>query len=293
MRALAGPFRSQILRWDVLGFLFILALLAAAELTGCAGVAQSIGEINLISTREEVEMGAKFATEIEKELEVLDDAEITSYVDSICQDLARHSKRQDIEYRTKVIRSEEINAFAVMGGYLYFNVGLLRAAGTEAELAGVIGHEIGHIVGRHSAKHFSKQLGIAMIAQLLLGENPAMWESLVANVLALGAMMHYSREAEREADGYAIEEMVGAGYHPGGLVTFFEKIRELEKRSPSSVERFFATHPPTEERLETALSNIRQMSDLSSLRQDTPEFHRIQGLLPEAPAEPPGGEEQG
>lgn len=293
MRPLIRTMWSVFLPWAAVGIVCVFSILVTMDLTGCAAISRGIREVNLISTKEEVEMGAKFAADIEKELEILEDAEVTSYVASVCQDLVGHSKRQDIVYHVKVIHSEEINAFAVMGGFLYFNVGLLRAAETEAELAGVIGHEIGHIVGRHSAKHFSKQLGIAMIAQLILGEDPAMWQSLVANVLALGAMMHYSREAEHEADAYAIEEMVGAGYHPQGLVTFFERIRELEKRSPSVVERFFATHPPTEERLATARETVAGIPDLSRLRTDSPEFHGMQSRLPEIPSEKAGEEGEG
>ncbi len=291
MRTLRGSVWSMCRSWGTLGIVVCLSVLTLLELTGCAGVAQSIGEINLISTQEEVEMGARFAEEIEKDLELLDDPELTSYVNSVCQNLARHSKRRDIEYAVKIVRSDEINAFAVMGGFMYFNVGFLRASESESELAGVVGHEIGHIVGRHSAKHLSKQLGIAMIADLILGENPAMLESLVANVLAMGAMMHYSREAEREADAYAIEEMVGAGYDPEGLVTFFEKIRELEKRTPGAVERFFATHPPTEERLETARMRIAAIGDRSQLRSDSREFHQMMERLPAPPSEEAGQEE--
>jgi len=283
---LSGPGGSDVLA-------AVLAIGMAMELAGCAGVARQIGEINFISTEEEVQMGAKFAQEIESELEILDDPIVTGYVDAITQDLVRHCRRQDIEYHVKIVNTEEINAFAVPGGFLYFNVGLIRAADTEAELAGVIGHEIGHVVERHSAKHLSKQLGIAMIAQLILGENPEVWKSLVANVLATGAMMRYSREAEREADADAIEEMVGAGFHPSGMVRFFEKIRELEKRTPSAVERFFATHPPTEERLGAAREAIAAMGDLTRLSNDSPEFHRIQGLLPNVPVESGGEEDRG
>jgi predicted Zn-dependent protease len=263
------------------------------ELTGCAAVSKSIGNVNLISTEEEVQMGQKFSVEIEKELEILDDAGVTSYVNSICQELVQHSKRKDLEYHVKVVNTEEVNAFAVMGGFMYFNVGLLRAADTEAELAGVCAHEIGHIVGRHSAKHMSKQLGIALVAQLILGENPAVWEGLVANVLAMGAMMHYSREAEREADAYAIEEMVGAGYHPGGMVSFFEKIRDLQQRSPGTVERFFATHPPTEERLAAAQEAVNRTGDLSRFRMTSPEFAEMKRTLPKAPPEESAEEDQG
>ncbi len=263
-----------------MGGVVTLCVLMALALTGCAGVVKNLGDINLISTQEEVEMGAQFAEQIEQELVILEDPELTSYVNSICQNLVRHSQRQDIEYGVKIVRSDEINAFAVMGGFMYFNVGFLRAAESESELAGVAAHEIGHIVGRHSAKHFSKQIGIAMIAQLILGENPDMLKSLAANVLAMGAMMRYSREAEREADAYAIEEMVGAGYDPQGLVTFFEKIRDMEKRTPGAVERFFATHPPTEERLETARMKVAAIGDRSHLRSDTPEFQWMKERLP-------------
>ena len=116
-------------------------------------------------------MGAKFAAELEKELVFIDDPMVVAYVDSLGQELARVSKRSHIPYTFHVVDTDDVNAFAIPGGWLYVNRGLIEAADTEAELAGVLGHEIGHVVGKHSMRQLTQRYGIEMITQLALGEN--------------------------------------------------------------------------------------------------------------------------
>jgi len=124
--------------------LIAIALLAAT-LTGCA----AIQSVNILSTEDELSLGQQFDAEISKEAEFLEDPDIVAYVNDLTQRLAKVCKRTEVEYRVRVVVSEDINAFAVPGGYLYVNLGLIRAAKSESELAGVMGHEIGHVVGRH------------------------------------------------------------------------------------------------------------------------------------------------
>lgn len=247
-------------------------LLFAAFLAGCAAVS----ELNLVSTEQEVAMGAEFAAEVEREMKMLDDPVVEAYIDSLGQILARNSDRTDIAYRFRVVDTDEVNAFALPGGFLYVNRGLITTAENESELAGVIAHEVGHVVGKHSAKMLTRHYGIAMIAQIALGEDPGLVKSLVANIAATGALMKYSRDAEREADRFGVDEMHRSGLDPNGLATFFEKLHAMHEREPSSFEKFFSTHPPTAERISDTRSYIASLPALASPTRDSERFHRIQ-----------------
>ena len=244
----------------------------ALLLGGCS----SIGQINLISEEEELQMGAQFAAQLQKELRFVDDPEVNAYVDRLGQSIARVSQRNNIPYHFFVVESDEVNAFAVPGGYLYVNRGLIEAAANESELAGVMGHEIGHIVGRHSAKQMSQQYGISILAGLALGQNPNMLAELTAQILATGALSSYSRQMESEADSYGVQELYDVGIDPNGLPSFFEKLQAMEQRGGSSaVEKYFATHPETAERAAATRAQIAKLPAKSGLRVDSPDFQRI------------------
>ncbi|MFH1681400.1 MAG: M48 family metallopeptidase [Candidatus Eisenbacteria bacterium] len=257
-------------RW--FGRCFSLMAVAAGLLPGCAAVS----EINLISTEQEVAMGAEFAGEVEREMRMYDDPVVESYIDSLGQVLAKNSDRPEIAYRFRVVDTDEVNAFALPGGFLYVNRGLITTAENESELAGVIAHEVGHVVGKHSAKMLTRQYGIAVLAQIALGEDPGMVKSLVANIAATGALMKYSRDAEREADRFGVDETHRSGIDPRGMSTFFEKLQAMHEREPSSIEKFFSTHPPNAERIETTRSYINSLPALASPTRDSERFHRVQ-----------------
>ena len=176
-----------------------------------------------------------------------------------------------------------VNAFALPGGYLYVNLGLIRAAENESELAGVMGHEIGHIVGRHGAKQLTKQLGLAAVAQLVLGKDPNQLEKIVGGIVATGTLMKYSRDAEREADAYAVQETYDAGIAPEGMATFFEKLLKLQKEGSSQIEQIFSTHPPTNERIANVRSQIASLPPKPNLAKDSQRFHEIKKRLPPPP----------
>ena len=143
----------------------MLFVVTSSGLVGCAG---RISDINIFTDVQEVQLGKQFSREIEKELKIYSDPIITAYIDQLGQHLVNHSQRQNITYHFKVVNTEAVNAFAVPGGYLYVNIGLIRTAENESELAGVIGHEIGHVVGKHGVKQMTRQLGLAAVAQLAL-----------------------------------------------------------------------------------------------------------------------------
>lgn len=246
-------------------------LLAALGLTGCAAV----GQLNLISEEQELQMGAQFAAELEKELTFVTDPEVVSYVDQLGQSLVRVSQRSDIPYTFHVVDTDDVNAFAVPGGYLYVNRGLIEAADNESELAGVLAHEIGHVVGRHSARQLTQQIGIAAVAQMVLGENPGMVADLTARIVATGAIMSYSRDMESEADAYGVQEVYDAGIDPAGLATFFDKLEEMRGGSGGGkLEKFFSTHPDPGARASDVRAQAAKLPS-RSLRQDSPRFQAV------------------
>jgi len=250
-----------------------------AGFVGCAGV---LSEINIFSDKEEIQLGERFSKEIEKEIKLYQDPVIAAYIINLGQLLAKHSKRSDITYYFKVVDTDVVNAFALPGGYLYVNLGLIRAAANESELAGVIGHEIGHIVGQHGAEQLTRQIGFAAVVQLVLGQDPDQTEQAIAEIIATGALMKYSRDAENEADRHAVQEMYDAGLNPEGMATFFEKLRKLQKSQPTQLEQIFSTHPPTDERIANVRSQIARLRNKSGLRKDSRRFHDIKKRLPPA-----------
>lgn len=254
-----------------------LFVVIGSGLFGCAG---RIGDINIFTDAQEVQLGKQFSREIEKEIKIYSDPVVTAYIDQLGQHLASYSQRRNITYHFKVVNTEDVNAFAVPGGYLYVNIGLIRTAENESELAGVIGHEIGHVVGKHGAKQMTRQLGLAAMAQLALGEDQSKLKQMVAGLATNGVLMKYSRDAEREADIYAVQEMYDAGIDPEGMATFFEKLRRLQKSKPSKLQQMFASHPPTAERIAAVRGQIARLPRKSNLKKDSRRFHQIKRRLP-------------
>lgn len=277
MRSLSRRVRRRTV---VIGF----ALLVSA----CAAVSQ----LNIVSEEQELEMGAQFAAQLDQELKYIEDPAIVSYVDGLGQSLARASQRNNIPYRFKVVNTDEVNAFAVPGGYLFVNRGLIETADTECELAGVLGHEIGHVVGRHSARQITQQYGLSAIAGLLLGQNPSMLGQITAQIVATGAILSYSRDMESEADQYGVQELYDAGIDPSGLATFFDKLVELRGGSGGGkLEQFFSTHPDPGARAVTVRATIAKLPPKSSLRKDSARFQEVKAKskrLPKAPPPPQG-----
>jgi len=250
--------------------------LAVPALAVLAGGCATVGQLNLVSEQQELEMGARFSTELEQELKFIDDPQVVGYITNLGQSLVRASKRSDIPYTFHVVDTDDVNAFAVPGGYLYVNRGLIEAADTEAELAGVLGHEIGHVVGRHSARQLTQQLGLAAIAQLALGDNPGMLSQLTAQIVATGAITSYSREMESEADAYGVQELYDAGIDPAGLATFFDKLVAMRGgKSGGALEKFFSTHPDPGARAASVRAQVAALPPRPGLREDSPRFHEV------------------
>ncbi len=208
--------------------------------------------VNFYSLEREMALGKSLAQEVERSSKLIDDPVVSEYVNRVGQNLVRNSDAK-VPFTIKVIDSDVVNAFALPGGFFYVDSGLILRADTEAELAGVMAHEIAHVAARHGTKNATKgELAqLATIPLIMLG--PGGWagygiyEGL--NFAIPMSFLKFSRDAEYEADYLGLQYMYAAGYDPNAFVTFFEKVEMEEKRQPGTVPKFFSTHPPTPERV--------------------------------------------
>lgn len=255
-------------------FIFLLTFF------GCGSTFQ---DINFLTDSDEIAIGHKFSKEIEKEIKLYTDPVVVDYINEFCQTLVRYSKRPDIKYYIKIVDTDDVNAFALPGGYLYINRGLISAVETESELAGVIGHEIGHVVGRHGAKSLSRQFGLEVMTGLISGASSSSLRPIASRLTGIGSllgMFHYSRQAEREADALAVETLLKAGYDPDGITVFFEKLWKIKDRDPGALALLFSTHPPNRERIENTRQQISSLPIKAVLTIDSERFHQAKNRLP-------------
>jgi predicted Zn-dependent protease len=239
--------------------------------------------VNFYSLEKEIALGKGLAQEVERSSKLIDDPVITEYVNRVGQNLVRNSDAR-VPFTIKVIDSDEVNAFALPGGFFYVNSGLILRAQEESELAGVMAHEISHVTARHGTKNATKgeMMQLATIPLMLLG--PAGWagyglyEGL--NIAIPLTYLKFNRDAEREADFLGLEYMYKAGYDPNAYVTFFERIQADEKRRPGTIPRVFSTHPPTPERIENTQKEIaRILPNRPEYIVTTSEFDSVKGRL--------------
>jgi beta-barrel assembly-enhancing protease len=218
--------------------------------------------MNFFSLEKEIAIGKQFAQEVERSSKLIDDPIVTEYVNRVGQNLVRNSDAK-VPFTIKVIDSDEVNAFALPGGFFYVNSGLVLRAQEESELAGVMAHEISHVTARHGTCQATKgelmQLAsipaMIFIPYSLAGY--AMYQGL--NFAIPLTFLKFSRDAEREADFLGIQYMYKAGYDPNSYVTFFERIQADEKRRPGTIPKAFSTHPPTPERIENTQKEIARI----------------------------------
>jgi beta-barrel assembly-enhancing protease len=239
--------------------------------------------VNFYSLEHEIALGKGLAQEVERTSKLIDDPVVTEYVNRVGQNLVRNSDAQ-VPFTIKVIDSDEVNAFALPGGFFYVNSGLILRAQEESELAGVMAHEISHVTARHGTKQATKgeMMQLATIPLILLG--PGGWAGYgIYQALNLAIPLSYlkfSRDAEREADFLGLEYMYKAGYDPNSYVTFFERIQADEKRRPGTIPKFFSTHPPTPERIADAQKEIaRILPERDEYIVTTSEFDMVKARL--------------
>ena len=236
---------------------------------------------NFVSLEKEIALGAQVASEFEQTARMVEDPVIAEYVDRIGQNIVKHSDAK-VPFHIKVVDTDEVNAFAFPGGYFYVNKGLLLAARNEAELAGVMAHEISHVTARHATERMSKgqYLQFAAIPALFVG---GYWAQMgIQNALGLGInleLMGITRESEREADQLGIQYLWNTGYDPNAFVSFFEKMQEDEKSKPGRLAGWFRTHPSTTDRIVAALDEQRYLPEKDSYIVNTSEFDRVRARL--------------
>ncbi len=248
--------KYKILRW--------LSCAALVLVLGCATTGPG-GEKSLIiiPTSQEVAIGAGMAEQVRETEQVLQDSLWQSYLDEVGQKIVKVSDRKDLEFHFTVINSDQVNAFAAPGGFIYFYTGLLKHMDTEAEMAAVMAHEISHVVARHGVKRLQTAMGVAAAYELVFGENSSQYQELAVNIGLNLAFSKYSRDAEREADNYGIHYMVKAGYDPQGALQMFETLASLGSAGYSNVfEGLLASHPETQERIANARKQIQEMQPL-------------------------------
>lgn len=217
------------------------------------------GGLNLYSLEKEIAIGKQLAQQIERSVRLVDDPVVNEYVNRVGQNLVRNSDAR-VPFTIKVIDSGVLNAFALPGGFFYVNSGLILRADEEAELAGVMAHEISHVTARHATKNATKAqiMNLAMIpAIIFLPGGWAGWGIYQGiNFIIPPTFLLFSRNAEREADFLGLQYMYKAGYDPNAYVSFFEKIQAEERRRPGSIPKLFSSHPPTPERIQNTQKEI-------------------------------------
>lgn len=257
----------------IVGSLIFLIIIGCTKTTGPGGKKSKI----LIPTSVEVEIGKSVVEEVEKKHKLLKDRKITNYVEKIGKRIVKVCDRKDVKYYFKVIDKEEVNAFAVPGGYIYVYTGLLKILSSEAELAGVLAHEVSHIVARHSMKHLQLALGIGVVGALIAGDAKLMQKAvaIVSNLIMKG----YSRKDEFEADEFGAYYLGKAGYDPKGLVGALKKLKKLEKTPSNKLLTLLSTHPPVGDRIKRLNKKIKKWKFKQKYENNAKEYQQIKSKL--------------
>jgi predicted Zn-dependent protease len=238
--------------------------------------------INFMSLEKEVELGRQLAAELERSVKLQDDPTINEYVNRVGQNLVRNSDAK-VPFTIKVIESDEVNAMALPGGFFYVNTGLIEAADDEAELAGVMAHEIAHVTARHGAENASKgQLIQYATIPLVIFGGPIVGTAARqgSELLIPMAYLKFSRGSEAEADYLGLQYMYKAGYDPTAALDFFEKLQAMDKAKPGTISKLFSSHPPTSDRIDKSKTNIASvLPDREQYVVTTSEFDRMKSRL--------------
>jgi len=216
--------------------------------------------VNFYSIEKEIALGKGLAQEVERQAKIVDDPVIAEYVNRVGQNLVRNSDAK-VPFTIKVIDTEEVNAFALPGGFFFVNSGLILKADSESELAGVMAHEIAHVAARHGTRQATRGeiAQLATIPLIFMGGWTGYGIRQAASVVIPVGFLSFSRGFESEADMLGLQYMYKAGYDPESFVDFFEKIQSLEKKKPGTMSKVFSTHPPTEDRIVAAQKNIQEL----------------------------------
>ena len=245
-----------------------------------------------VSTQQEVEMGASYAQQINSQLPIVADPEINRYINVLGDSIAKLADDRNLEWHFYVVNANEVNAFAVPGGFIYVNRGLIERADKLDQLAGVLGHEIGHVTQRHSIQQMQQMqkanIGVTLACILTSICNSQAGQAAI-NVAGGAVFASFSRKDESEADAEGIKNVVRAGIDPRGIPEMFEKLLEERSRRPEGVDAWFSTHPLEEDRIAATQAQIAQQvpdAILQTLIQDSQNFHVFKQRVSALPAAP-------
>jgi len=255
--------------------------LLAVTVTGCG-----------VSTQQEMALGAQYSQQINAQLPIIQDPEVNRYINVLGDSIAGLTSRGDLDWHFFVVNSAEVNAFAVPGGYIYVNRGLIERAKNLSELAGVLGHEIGHVVKRHTIKQMQQQQGAQVgvtLGCVLLNVCGTEIAQAGINIAGSAIFAKFSRDDETQADEVGIDNVVRAGISPKGIPEMFQILLDERQSNPGAVELWFGTHPTEESRISDPQSIINRIDPaiLRSLTYDSPRFHDFKQRVQTLPAPPP------
>jgi predicted Zn-dependent protease len=262
----------------------VLALALGGAVATAGGCAPAI------TTQQEVEIGRQNAAQVNQQLPIVRDAAINQYINELGRSVARGADPRGIPYTFQVVNSNVVNAFALPGGYIYINRGVIERAANASELVGVMSHEIAHVTERHGIEQVQRaqnaNLGLSLLYGVLLGRNPGGLEQIGIQAGGTAVFASYGRGAEREADLRGVEFMTRAGYNPQGMVSFFEKLLAERRRNPSRLEQWFATHPLEEERIQNTSAAVAAIpaATRNRLNTDTRAFQTFKSRVRSLPA---------
>jgi predicted Zn-dependent protease len=237
--------------------------------------------VNFYSLEKEIALGKQLAQEVEREAKIIDDPIIAEYVNRVGQNLVRNSDAK-VPFTIKVLDSEDVNAFALPGGFFFVNSGLMLKAESEAELAGVMAHEIAHVAARHGTRQATRGalINYASIPLIFMGGWTGYAIRQGAGLAIPLGFLNFSRGFEREADYLGLQYLYKSGYDPTAFVDFFEKIQSLEKKKPGTISKVFSTHPMTDDRIEAAQKEIQEILKAKpEYVVNTSEFNNVKNRL--------------
>lgn len=259
---------------------FLTFALPTAALGACA-----------VSQVKEVEMGSSYSAQIAKQMPLITDPEVLRYLNVLGDSLAKVTDQRDLQWHFNIVDSREVNAFAVPGGYVYVNRGLIERAQSMSQVAGVIGHEIGHVTRRHSIKQMQKAQGTNIGTSLACILTRICESGIATSAINLGAgavFAQFSQADEAEADEEGVRTVIKAGIDPNGIPEMFRILLDERKSNPGAAEAFFATHPLEEKRIAAtrALIATYPPSQLEGLTRDSQNFHAFKDRLASLPPSP-------
>lgn len=245
------------------------------------GCGRGIG--NWYSLEKQIAMGKEFAQQVESTSKMITDPVVTEYINRVGQNLVRNSDSQ-VPFTIKVVDSDDVNAFALPGGFFYVDSGLILAADNEAELAGVMAHEIAHVAACHAARENTRGqlMNLASIPLIFVGGGIGYAGYEAAGLALPLTFLKFSRSFEAQADYLGVQYMYKAGYDPQAFTAFFEKVENLEKKKPGTLAKAFSSHPQTPDRIEKTQTEINTLLPARpEYKLDTSEFEDVKARLAE------------